>query len=334
MTEPGVKITHVAAAVIIKPDGSFLLAQRPEGKPYPGFWEFPGGKIELGESAADALKRELREELDIEVTQLVPWIVRKHVYTHATVLLRFFRVTEWRGEPKGLENQAFTWQRMNELTVGPMLPANAPIFQALLTPTTYLISNMTALGDDEWFARVQSQLTSINQSGIDLVAGHSAPKTMVQIRERFDNSEHAHRVLDRAFKEIVPLGARLMVNSTCVEAFNVSAEYLAQRNIGLHLTSQALQAASVRPDVDCCGASCHTLDEIEKAHSLGCDYILLGPVLTTGSHLNAETLGWSGFSRLIDTCAIPCFALGGQTESTRAVAYASGAHGIAMMRGY
>ncbi|MBA2484433.1 MAG: NUDIX domain-containing protein, partial [Nitrosomonas sp.] len=79
----------------MRPDGSFLLARRPEGKPYPGYWEFPGGKIETGESPLAALERELQEELGIHITLAYPWITRVFTYTHATVRLHFFRVTTW-----------------------------------------------------------------------------------------------------------------------------------------------------------------------------------------------------------------------------------------------
>ena len=104
------KVTEVAAAVIERPDGLFLLACRPEGKPYPGYWEFPGGKIEPGESPREALVRELREELGIETREAWPWITRRYEYTHATVRLHFFRVTAWDGEPQSLEDQAIAWQ--------------------------------------------------------------------------------------------------------------------------------------------------------------------------------------------------------------------------------
>jgi 8-oxo-dGTP diphosphatase len=115
------KITEVAAAVIERP-GEFLLAQRPEGKPYPGYWEFPGGKIERGEDARAALVRELREELGIEVREATPWITRVYAYTHATVRLHFFKVTRWEGEPQPLEDQAIRWQRVEAPDVSPMLP--------------------------------------------------------------------------------------------------------------------------------------------------------------------------------------------------------------------
>ena len=91
------RIVEAAAAVILRPDGSFLLGRRPEGKPYAGYWEFPGGKVEPGETAAQALVRELHEELGIEAERFHPWLTREFVYPHAHVHLHFFRVVGWRG---------------------------------------------------------------------------------------------------------------------------------------------------------------------------------------------------------------------------------------------
>ena len=119
-------MVEVAAAVIQRPDGTFLLAQRPQGKVYAGYWEFPGGKVEPGEPAARALARELHEELGIEVERAYPWITRVFTYAHATVRLNFFRVTRWQGEPRPREDQTIAWQTPGARMVSPMLPANAP----------------------------------------------------------------------------------------------------------------------------------------------------------------------------------------------------------------
>lgn len=96
---------EVVAAVLTHADGRFLLGQRPAGKVYAGYWEFPGGKIEPGEAPAAALARELHEELGIEVTRAHPWLIRDYDYAHAAVRLRFFRVLEWSGRLHGRENQ-------------------------------------------------------------------------------------------------------------------------------------------------------------------------------------------------------------------------------------
>src|SRR5438132_448758 len=113
-------IVRVAAAVLQRDDGSVLLAQRLPGTPYPGYWEFPGGKLEAGESARDALVRELDEELGIGVQRAAPWLVRRFVYPHAHVELHFFRVLAFSGQPVGHDGQAFAWQRADAPTVAPL----------------------------------------------------------------------------------------------------------------------------------------------------------------------------------------------------------------------
>jgi len=116
-------LVEVVAAVIERPDGSFLLAQRPAGKVYAGYWEFPGGKVEPGEPLAAALSRELHEELGIDVESAHPWIVQVYAYPHAKVRLNFFRVRAWHGEPHGKEAQQLAWQHVSALEVAPLLPA-------------------------------------------------------------------------------------------------------------------------------------------------------------------------------------------------------------------
>ena len=114
---------RVAAAVILRGDGAVLLAQRPAGKPYAGYWEFPGGKLEVGETPAHALARELQEELGITVRRAARWFVQEFVYPHAHVELNFFRVFEFSGEPASHDGQAFAWQDPHDIDVAPLLPA-------------------------------------------------------------------------------------------------------------------------------------------------------------------------------------------------------------------
>lgn len=121
------KVTQVVVAVLYRPDGSFLMAQRPEGKPYAGWWEFPGGKIEMGEAPEAALVRELHEELGVTLTEFTAWHVIEHDYPHAYVRLQFFKVSAWQGEPQGREGQAFSWQQL-PVSVEPVLPATHPVF--------------------------------------------------------------------------------------------------------------------------------------------------------------------------------------------------------------
>lgn len=119
----------VAVGILMQSNGDVLLGQRPEGKPYAGYWEFPGGKVEAGEAILDALKREFVEELGIEIVSAEPWCGVEHVYPHAHVRLHFYISREWRGEPQSLEGQAFAWQ--GSVAVAPLLPATIPLIEFL-----------------------------------------------------------------------------------------------------------------------------------------------------------------------------------------------------------
>lgn len=127
----GRPVTEVAVGVVVRADGSFLLGQRPVGKPYEGYWEFPGGKLEAGESVEAALARELKEELDIDMRACEPWRTLEHDYPHAYVRLYFCKVTAWDGEPRGMEGQAVTWQTL-PVDVAPLLPAAQPVLDWML----------------------------------------------------------------------------------------------------------------------------------------------------------------------------------------------------------
>ncbi len=119
----------VAVGILMQPNGDVLLGLRPDGKPYPGYWEFPGGKVENGEPILAALKREFYEELGIDILSADPWCCIEHVYPHAHVRLHFYISRNWRGEPMSLEGQAFAWQ--GKLRVEPLLPATVPLIEWL-----------------------------------------------------------------------------------------------------------------------------------------------------------------------------------------------------------
>ena len=305
------RVVDVAAAVVERPDGSFLLAQRPYGKVYEGYWEFPGGKVEPGESITDALTRELREELGIGVDQAYPWITRSYTYPHATVRLHFHRVVRWHGEPYPHEKQALSWQYNHKLTVSPLLPANAPVLKALSLPTSLGITCAWEFGVELALKRLQLALAR----GLRLV----------QVREK--NLDPAARKIFAAhvMQEVRHVGGIVVVNS--------DAQLAAMLGAGLHLPSRELMAAKSRPDVQWCSASCHEADELEKAGDLGLDFVLLGPVQATPSHAGAAELGWNKFADMARYYSLPVFALGGLRMANLDQARRSGAHGVAMVRG-
>jgi len=155
MTAPaGRKVTEVAVGVVVRTDGAVLLADRPAGKPYPGYWEFPGGKIEPGESIAAALVRELHEELGISVATSTPWVTFEFDYPHAYVRLHFERVHNWSGSPHPREGQRMGFYSPAATLPTPLLPAAVPALRWLLLPDVLELSKRswrggTVLGVDE-----------------------------------------------------------------------------------------------------------------------------------------------------------------------------------------
>jgi 8-oxo-dGTP diphosphatase len=305
------KIVEVAAAVLQRPDNSFLLAQRPPDKIWAGYWEFPGGKIELGETPYHALVRELHEELGITVTTAYPWVTRIFTYPHATVRLKFFRVTEWNGELHPHEGQEFAWQHVPDVIVTPVLPANDPILRALELPVLYAISIVQELGEEEFMRRLEAALNK----GLRLV----------QLREK----NYSREALKELAQKMLPLlrrhDARLIINADIELSKEIGAD-------GVQLTGSQLAELCVRPDVDWCAASCHNAEELHRAEALGCDFALLSPVLATQSHPGAPHLGWENFAAIATGSSIPVYALGGLTHDDMQSAWQHGAQGISLLR--
>jgi len=305
-------IVRVAAAVIMRPDGSVLLAQRPAGKAYAGYWEFPGGKLEPGETAAAALARELHEELGITVTRAAPWIVQEFVYPHAHVELAFFRVLEWTGEPFGHDGQAFAWQRPGAFDVAPMLPANTRVMVALTLPSIYGVTLANEIGEDEFIVRAERAFGR----GLRLV----------QLREK----EWPPPRRDAFAKRLLPLaeryGARVLLNGSVDDARRGGFA-------GVHWTAAALADAHERPGDLLVGASCHSSKELSRAADLGIDFAVVGPVMPTPTHKDATALGWDGFTACIEGTHVPVYAIGGLTQDELNAAVDAGAHGIALRRG-
>lgn len=303
---------EVVAAVILREDGRFLLGQRPAGKVYAGYWEFPGGKIEPGEAAADALERELHEELGIIAGRVYPWLTRDYDYAHAAVRLRFFRVASWSGEPHGRENQRFAWQAPDAISVDPVLPANDPILRALRLSPVYAISNAGELGQTAFLRRLDTALSR----GLKLL----------QVREKSLPASDLEAFAGTVTAMAHAAGARVLINGDAALAQRVGAD-------GVHLTSAQLGAPNRRPAFDLVGASCHDAGELAAAQTLGADFAVLGPVKPTPSHPGASGIGWEAFANLLANCPLPVYALGGMTPADQETAWTCGAHGIGMMRG-
>jgi 8-oxo-dGTP diphosphatase len=306
-------VVRVAVAVLIRGDGCVLLAQRLPGTPYTGYWEFPGGKLEPGESAYDALRRELDEELDIEVTRASPWITQHYAYEHADVELIFFRVWAWRGEPHGRDGQAIAWQRLQAIDVAPLLPANGIVLRALALPPVYAISMADELGEDRFLKCTASAL--------------DAGLRLLQLREKSMGDARFSALAENVIALARPHGARVLLNSDVQTASRLGAD-------GVHWSAARLAQARVRPQDLLCAASCHDAIELARAAQLGVDFVVLGPVAATPSHPEPgmQPLGWDRFAELVRGTTIPVYAIGGLETSDLATALDRGAHGIALRR--
>ncbi|MEZ0330384.1 MAG: Nudix family hydrolase [Methylophilaceae bacterium] len=316
-------ITHAAVGVIQRDNGLVLLAERPLGKAWSGYWEFPGGKIEANETPEAALKRELQEELGIMATLIYPWLTRTFDYEAKydkagklnspakTVKLHFFIVAKWDGEPFGLEKQTISWQNPEKISVSPILPANTPIFDALSLPHIYAITNLQELGEEVFFERLKHALIN----GL----------MMIQIREKQLSQDDLLLFIERVVEIAEPYEAKIFLNSD----INLAVE---TKLTGVHFTSSDLMQLTTKPEGVRCGASCHNPKELAHAEALGLDYALLSPVQNTQSHPKSAPIGWNAFEEMAKGYSIPVYALGGMQLDDLNEARSHGAHGVAMQR--
>ena len=303
---------HVVAAVIDNDCGEVLLALRPREKHQGGLWEFPGGKVEAGETVRAALRRELKEELDIEVEQARPLIQVRHRYPDRNVVLDVWRVERFTGQPRGCEGQLVEWVALDDLATRAFPAANLPIVAAARLPERYLITPEPT--DPALFLM---QLESALAQGVSLV----------QLRAKSLSPADYRALAEQVLSRCRARGARLLLNAEPALAVELGAD-------GVHLGSQALLALEARPLPASMwvGASCHDAAELARAQGIGADFAVLGPVAPTASHPQAEPMGWSAFEALVNEVAMPVYALGGVSSNDLDQAYQRGAQGIAAIR--
>ena len=303
--------TRVAAGVLRRRDGRVFATRRLPGRHLADQWEFPGGKLEAGESARDALERELREEIGVEILDCRPLIRFPCDYPDRKVELDVFDVTRWRGEPHGREGQAIDWVRLGELRSRRVVKGAIPILAALELPSLYLIT-------PEPGADFETKLRTGLEGGIRLV----------QLRAKSMPAESLIRLTRRAVEMAEEHGAKLYLNAGPEVARMAGAH-------GAHLPSRILARTRARPRWPGFGlaASCHDAGELDRARSLGVDFAVLSPVRPTPGHPDARPIGWEGFASLVNPMDFPVYALGGLGVADRADAWSVGAQGIAAIRG-
>jgi len=308
-------ILHVAVGVIKNTDGQILISLRKPALHQGGLWEFPGGKLEAGETAQQALIRELNEELAITVLTSTPLMTIKHHYPELTVQLQVFLVEHFSGEAKSNEGQSIKWVTAAELADYEFPAANQAIIMAAQLPSYY------AILDDTEETQHLSNLKHLLNRGIKLI----------QLRLKSASAEQLSYFIKQAYPLCQQHGARLLINS----AINNAQTYALD---GLHLSSRDLMALSKRPTYlspsALLAASCHNLLELQHAQHIGVDFVVLAPVLKTKSHPDTPPLGWEQFADLVAQINLPVYALGGLVESNLLDAHKAGGLGICAIRAF
>jgi len=312
----GMSVIEVAVAVIFASDGrSVLVSQRAQDAHLGGTWEFPGGKLEPGESPYQALQREVSEELGIEVLSATAILVLPYHYPEKEVLLHVFSVNQYRGHARSLENQPLRWVELAALRSEQFPAANLPIIRWLQLPEYYLITPDP--GPDH-----QAYLQSLQQ------AMRQRP-CLLQFRAPCLSREAYHELAQQLLA-VCQTEQRLMLVNCSVEQFETLPA------AGLHLSAQRARQFQSRPIAAdrLLACSCHNEAELQQAVRLGADLVVLSLVQPSPSHPGAPVLGWDGFASLSAARPYPVYALGGLHLEDVARAQALGGKGIAAIRAF
>ncbi|MCK9188201.1 Nudix family hydrolase [Acidithiobacillus sp.] len=304
----------VATGIIEDASGRLLVSLRPEGKPWPGFWEFPGGKVDPGETPEQALVRELWEELGITVTAPEPFRVLEYTYPERTVRLHFYRVRHWTGTAHGREGQEVRWMYPWEIPALECLPANlcmtaAVLAEALPQPPLCLIADP---------GRVS--LPDLQRS---LEAALGAGLRWLVLRCKVVSDDSSADVLAALCAGALARDAQVYLNHP-----DPLPDW---PRSGRHLTQAQLEAG-VKPD-EAFGVSCHDAVGLQQAARLGARYAFLSPIFPTSSHPGTAALGSRAFAAMAAESSLPVIALGGMTAARVPEALAAGARGVAVLSG-
>lgn len=307
----------MVAAAIIDSQQRVLLAERPKGKHLAGFWEFPGGKLESNELRVDGLRRELIEELGLEVDHARPLIAVNYVYPEKNVRLDVWRIDQFRGVPHGREGQNLSWVPIAELDQWRLPPADHPVVTALKLPTSYVIN-------PPWNRQETTKASFLKSLEQTLASGAKCVQLRVKNLLDADYIALALEFIACCRRH----NAIAILNWDPVRAADLGAD-------GAQVNAMALAELTDRPVPRpfILGASCHNGGELKHAAQLEFDYALLGPVKPTLTHPGQPALGWRQFENLVRDINIPVYALGGMQHDDLASAWLSGGQGVAGIRG-
>jgi 8-oxo-dGTP diphosphatase len=307
---------HVAVAAVLDAAGRVLLARRPAHVHQGDLWEFPGGKLEPGESVEQALARELWEEVHIRPLQARPLIQVPHRYPDRHVLLDVWAVSAYAGTPHGRQGQPLAWVTPRELPNYPLPAANRAIARAVSLPSGYAISGAADEGVDVFLRSLGRCL----ERGV----------RMLQLRPLMAEDDPSYReLIRRAIARAHAVDVRVLLNAAPERALELGAD-------GVHLSAQ--RAAQFRqrplPETHLVGVSCHDGLQLQHAAAIDADFAVLSPLAPTPSHPGAPALGWRRFSELVAQAVLPVYALGGVGPGDLAQVWRCGGQGVAGIRAF
>lgn len=307
---------EIAVGVLRDARGRLLIAQRPAGTHWAGYWEFPGGKREPGETLETTLARELQEELGV-TPRLPRRLIRMNneLATH-TVRLHVWLVSDWQGSPRGREGQPLVWCPDDELVNYDLLPGNRSILNALRLPHRYAITpDMARQSRTAWLEGLKASL----DRGIALLRLRSPS---------LDDTAYA-QLAAQVVAHARGTGAHVLLDRCPEMVHAVGAD-------GLHWSARRTVQATARPvgHDHWFGVSAHDRDELQAAADLNADFATLSPVRATASHPERQALGWPGWEHIRADAGLPVYALGGLCGRDLDSARTHNAHGVAAMRAF
>ena len=304
----------VVGVIYNKRRNKVLVSRRPLTAHLGGLWEFPGGKMGEFEIALTALKRELYEELNMEVESARQFIQIDHDYHDKKVKLDVWVVDTWRGEIYGKEGQALEWTWINQLRKKQFPAADSDLINAITLSPLYLISPDL----DVYNENFMNMTKNVIENGVRLF----------QFRSKKTSNDESHAISRKLLDICNENGCLFLYNGQPEEALELGAH-------GVHLNSRDLLKFSKRPMSDqyWVAASCHNEIEVKHAGNINLDFCVLSPVHETGSHGNTVTMGWDNFGVIAEQSTVPVYALGGMLPADLNMAFKHGAHGIAMISG-
>ena len=297
----------VAAAIVHDAAGRVLVAERLPRQIAAGFWELPGGKIDPGETPAQAAVRELAEETGLRALSLLPWVSYTHSFPTRTIRLSFFRVLAYEGTAYGREGQRLAWVDPAAPSVHPLLPSNYRVMAGLGLPGLLAVSD-AGLRDPAILLQRAASAFAFGARLLLVSERSLAPDQRVGLARRLQSLAAGY-------------GGRVILEGSAQEARRAGVP-------GLLAGARELRRTTARPEVALWGARCRNAADLARAVALGADYAIVAPVLAS---LDATPpLGWGGFSALVERAPIPIYAQGGLALADLPMAQAPGAHGIAV----